>query len=106
SAFFGFIVAILVTAILPRQIGYISNKIEREIDGTIERIDEQTGDKVSREEIERVTSANSKDDLSPIAKEFGPVIVSEINDVRAANAWKRNKILVFKGLRLYMTRHF
>jgi hypothetical protein len=34
------------------------------------------------------------------------VIVNEIEDVRAANKWKRNKVLVTKGLRLYMTRHF
>jgi len=106
SVFFGFIAAIVVTSMLPRQVGYISNKIEREIDNTINRIDEQTGDKISREEIERITSANSKDDLSPIEKQFGPVIVSEIEDVRAARRWKRNKILATKGLRLYMTRHF
>jgi hypothetical protein len=106
SLFFGFIVATIVTTILPRQIGYMSNKIEREIDNTIGRIDEQTGDKVTREEIERITAANSRDDLSPVAKEFGPVIVNEIEDVRAANRWKRNKLLFTKGLRLYMTRHF
>lgn len=106
SAFFGFIVAILVTALLPRAIGYVSNKIEREIHHTINRIDEQTGDKISREEIERITAASSNDDLTAIEKEFGPVIVDEINDVRAANRWKRNRLLVFKGLRLYMTRHF
>lgn len=106
SVFFGFIVATLVTAILPRPIGYLANKIEREIDATINRIDEQTGDKISREEIERITAANSKDDLTPIEKQFGPVIVSEIEDVRNARRWKRNRLLVFKGLRLYMTRHF
>jgi hypothetical protein len=106
SIFFGFIVATVITTILPRQIGYMSNKIEREIDNTIGRIDEQTGDKVTREEIERITAANSRDDLSPVAKEFGPVIVNEIEDVRAANRWKRNKLLFTKGLRLYMTRHF
>jgi hypothetical protein len=103
---FGFIFSIIITAMLPRGIGLISNKIERTIHHTISTIDEQTGDKVSREEIERVTAANSKDDLSPIEKEFGPVIVNEIEDVRAANRWKSNKLLVFKGLRLYMTRHF
>ncbi len=103
---FGFIAAILITAMLPRSIGLLANKIERTIFHTIATIDDQTGDKVSREEIERVTSANSKDDLSPIEKEFGPVIVNEIEDVRAANQWRRNKLLVFKGLRLYMTRHF
>lgn len=106
ALFVGFIVAIIVTAMLPAPIGYISNKIEREIDNTIGRIDEQTGDKISREEIERITAANSRDDLTPIAKEFGPVIVNEIEDVRNANKWKRNKILWTKGLRLYMTRHF
>lgn len=106
SIFFGFILATVATAFFPRQIGYISNKIEREIDNTINRIDEQTGDKISREEIERITAANSKDDLSPIEKQFGPVIVSEIEDVRNARRWKRNKLLVTKGLRLYMTRHF
>lgn len=106
SLFFGFLAAVFITALLPRQIGYISNKIERVIDDTIDKIDEQTGDKVSREEIERISAANSKDDLTPIAKEFGPVIVSEIEDVRAANKWKRNKLMVFKGLRLYMVRHF
>ena len=109
SIFFGFIVAILVTALLPRSLGYISNKIEREIQHTIDRIDEQTGDKISREEIERITAANSNDDLTAIEKEFGPVIVDEIQDVRAANRWKRNRmnpLMVFKGLRLYMTRHF
>lgn len=109
SIFFGFIVAILVTALLPRSIGYVSNKIEREIQHTIDRIDEQTGDKISREEIERITAANSTDDLTAIEKEFGPVIVDEIEDVRAANRWKRNRmnpLMVFKGLRLYMTRHF
>lgn len=104
--FFGFIIAVIVTTMLPRQIGYISNKIEREIDNTVARIDEQTGDKISREEIERITASNSKDDLSPIAKQFGPVIVSEIEDVRAANKWKKAKFLVTKGLRLYMVRHF
>lgn len=103
---FGFILAVLITAMLPRAVGLISNKIERTIHHTISTIDEQTGDKVSREEIERVTAANSKDDLSPIEKEFGPVIVNEIEDVRAANQWKRNRLLVFRGLRLYMTRHF
>ncbi|HVZ39568.1 MAG TPA: hypothetical protein VHI13_09850 [Candidatus Kapabacteria bacterium] len=106
SLFFGFIVAVVATAMLPRPIGYISNKIEREIDNTINRIDEQTGDKISREEIERITAANSHDDLSPIEKQFGPVIVSEIEDVRQARKWQRAKPLVFKGLRLYMTRHF
>ncbi len=106
SVFFGFIVATLVTALMPRPIGYISNKIEREIDSTINRIDEQTGDKISREEIERITAPNSKDDLTPIEKQFGPVIISEIEDVRNARRWKRNHLLVFKGLRLYMTRHF
>jgi hypothetical protein len=106
SLFFGFIMAVVITTILPRQIGYVSNKIEREIDNTIGRIDEQTGDKVTREEIERITAANSRDDLSPVAKEFGPVIVNEIEDVRAANRWKRNKLLFTKGLRLYMSRHF
>ncbi len=109
SIFFGFVVAILVTALLPRSLGYIANKIEREIDHTIDRIDEQTGDKISREEIERITAANAKDDLTAIGKEFGPVIVDEIEDVRAANRWKKNRMnpfMVFKGLRLYMTRHF
>ena len=106
SLFFGFVVAIIITALMPRQIGYITNKIEREIQHTIDRIDEQTGDKISREEIERITAANSNDDLTAIEKEFGPVIVDEIEDVRAANRWKRNRLLVFKGLRLYMTRHF
>jgi len=106
SIFVGFIFAIIVTAMLPAPIGYISNKIEREIDNTIGRIDEQTGDKISREEIERITAANSRDDLTPIAKEFGPVIVNEIEDVRNANKWKRAKFLWTKGLRLYMTRHF
>jgi hypothetical protein len=106
SIFFGFVLAVFVTAMLPRQIGYIANKIEREIVNVVDRIDEQTGDKVSREEIERITAPNSKDDLSPIAKEFGPVIVNEIEDVRAAKRWKRNRILITKGLRLYMTRHF
>ena len=106
SLFFGFVVAILITALLPRQLGYVSNKIEREIQHTINRIDDQTGDKISREEIERITAASSNDDLTAIEKEFGPVIVDEIEDVRAANRWKRNRILVFKGLRLYMVRHF
>jgi hypothetical protein len=106
SIFFGFIAAVVVTAMLPRQIGYIGNKIEREIVNVVDRIDEQTGDKVSREEIERITAPNSKDDLSPIEKEFGPVIVNEIEDVRAAKRWKRNRLLFTKGLRLYMTRHF
>jgi len=106
SVFAGFIIATLVTAMLPRPIGYLSNKIEREIDNTINRIDEQTGDKISREEIERITAPNSKDDLTPIEKQFGPVIVSEIEDVRNARRWKRNRLLVFKGIRLYMTRHF
>ena len=104
--FFGFIIAVIVTAMLPRQIGYIANKIEREIDATIDRIDEQTGDKISREEIERITAPNSKDDLTPIEKQFGPVIVSEIEDVRNARKWKRNKLVFTKGLRLYMVRHF
>jgi hypothetical protein len=106
SLFFGFVMAVVVTAMLPRQIGYIANKIEREIVNVVDRIDEQTGDKVSREEIERITAPNSKDDLSPIEKEFGPVIVNEIEDVRAAKRWKRNRLLFTKGLRLYMTRHF
>lgn len=106
SLFAGFIVAVLVTSMLPRQIGFMSGKIEREIDATVDRIDEQTGDKVSRDEIERITSPNSKDDLTPIQKEFGPVIVNEIEDVRNAKRWMKNKLLVFKGLRLYMTRHF
>lgn len=106
SIFAGFILSIIVTSMLPRPIGYVANKIEREIDNVVDRIDEQTGDKVSREEIERITAANSKDDLAPIEKEFGPVIVNEIEDVRAANRWRRNRLLVFKGLRLYMTRHF
>lgn len=106
SVFFGFIMATVITSLLPRQIGYMSNKIEREIDNTINRIDEQTGDKISRDEIERITSPNSKDDLSPIEKQFGPVIISEIEDVRNARRWKKNKLLVTKGLRLYMTRHF
>lgn len=106
SIFFGFVASIVVTSMLPRQIGYISNKIEREIVNVVDRIDEQTGDKVSREEIERITAPNSKDDLSPIEKEFGPVIVNEIEDVRAAKRWKRNRVLFTKGLRLYMTRHF
>lgn len=106
SLFFGFIFAVIATAMLPAPIGYVSNKMEREIEHTIDRIDEQTGDKISREEIERITAANSRDDLTPIEKEFGPVIVNEINDVRQGNRWKRNKLLVTKGLRLYMTRHF
>lgn len=106
SFFFGFIIAVIISAMCPRAIGYISNKIEREIDATIDRIDEQTGDKISREEIERITSPNSHDDLTPIEKQFGPVIVSEIEDVRAARKWKRNKLLWTKGIRLYMTRHF
>jgi hypothetical protein len=106
AIFFGFLASIIITAMLPRQIGYVANKIEREIVNVVDRLDEQTGDKVSREEIERVTASNSKDDLSPIEKEFGPVIVNEIEDVRAAKRWKRNRLLVFKGLRLYMTRHF
>ncbi|MCB0711522.1 MAG: hypothetical protein KDD67_04240 [Ignavibacteriae bacterium] len=105
SIFVGFIVAVLVNSMIPR-FGYIARKIEREIEHTIDRIDEQTGDKISREEIERITAANSHDDLTAIEKEFGPVIVDEINDVRAANKWKRTPFLVFKGLRLYMTRHF
>lgn len=106
SIFFGFIVAIVITAMMPRQIGYIANKIEREIDATINRIDEQTGDKISREEIERITAPGSHEDLTPIEKQFGPVIVNEIEDVRQARKWKRNRLLVTKGLRLYMTRHF
>lgn len=106
SAFFGFIFATVFTSMLPRAIGYVANKIEREIDNTINRIDEQTGDKISRDEIERITAASSNDDLSPIEKQFGPVIVHEIKDVRNARRWLRNKLLVFKGLRLYMTRHF
>ncbi|MBL0333175.1 MAG: hypothetical protein IPP65_10185 [Chlorobi bacterium] len=106
SMFVGFIVAVLVTSFLPKSIGYISNKIEREIDHTVDRIDEQTGDKVSREEIERITSADSTEDLLPMAKEFGNTIVNEIEDIRGANAWKRSRLPVFKGLRLYMKRHF
>lgn len=105
SLFFGFIVAVLITAMIPG-IGYIARKINREIGHTINRIDEQTGDKISRDEIERITAANSKDDLTAIEKEFGPVIVDEIEDVRAARKWKKAPFLVFKGLRLYMTRHF
>lgn len=106
SLFFGFIMSTLITSMFPRALGYVANKIEREIDNTIDRIDEQTGDKISREEIERITAASSHDDLSPIEKQFGPVIVSEIEDVRNARKWQRNRILAFKGLRLYMTRHF
>lgn len=106
SLFVGFIASVLITSMIPRQIGYISNKIEREIENTIGRIDEQTGDKVSRDEIERITSPNSKEDLTPIEKEFGPVIVNEIRDVQNAKRWRRNKLMPFKGLRLYMTRHF
>ena len=105
SLFIGFVIAVLITAMIPG-LGYIHRKIVREIHHTISRIDEQTGDKISREEIERITAASSKDDLTAIEKEFGPVIVDEINDVRAANQWRRAPILVFKGLRLYMTRHF
>jgi len=106
SLFFGFFIAIVITAMMPRQLGYVANKIEREIDATIDRIDEQTGDKISRDEIERITAPNSQDDLTPIEKQFGPVIVNEIEDVRQARGWKRNRLLVTKGLRLYMTRHF
>lgn len=106
SLFFGFFVAVVITAMMPRQIGYVAMKIEREIDATIDRIDEQTGDKISREEIERITAPNSHDDLVPIERQFGPVIVNEIEDVRQARAWKRNRLFVTKGLRLYMTRHF
>jgi len=107
SVFIGFIIAVIITTIMPRQIGYISNKIEREIAHTIDRIDEQTGDKLSLEEIERITAPNSKDDLTPIARQFGPVIVNEIEDVRDARAWQRAGHLPFmKGLNLYMTRHF
>ena len=106
SLFFGFVVAIFITSMFPRSYGYIAQKIEREIRHTIDRIDEQTGDKISRDEIERITAADSKDDLTAIEKEFGPVIVDEITEVRAANEWKQSRFLVFKGLRLYMTRHF
>lgn len=105
SIFFGFVVAIIITAMFPK-FGYIGNKIRREIHHTIDRIDEQTGDKISREEIERITAANSRDDLTAIEKEFGPVIVDEIRDVRNANKWLKAPFQVFKGLRLYMTRHF
>lgn len=109
SLFAGFIIAVLVTSMLPRQIGYVSNKIEREIDSTVDRIDEQTGDKLTRDEIERITAPNYKiksDEVKAINTEFGPVIVNEIKDVQNAKRWMRNKLLVFKGLRLYMTRHF
>ena len=105
SIFFGFIVGVIITAMIPGM-GYIARKINREIDHTIDRIDEQTGDKISREEIERISAANSKDDLTAIEKEFGPVVVDEIEDVRAANQWKKAPFQVFKGLRLYMKRHF
>lgn len=105
SAFIGFIIAVLLTAMIPG-LGYIHGKIKREIGHTIDKIDEQTGDKISREEIVRITAANAKDDLTAIEKEFGPVVVDEIEDVRAANQWKKTPFLVFKGLRLYMTRHF
>lgn len=105
SAFFGFVIAIIVTAMI-RKVGYVARKIDREIIHTINRIDEQTGDKISREEIERITAAHSKDDLTAIEKEFGPVIVDEIDDVRGARKWQKNPLQVFKGLRLYMTRHF
>lgn len=107
SMFIAFIIAVIVTTMMPRQIGYIANKIEREIAHTIDKIDEQTGDKLSREEIERITAPGSKDDLTPIARQFGPVIVNEIEDVRAARAWQRSGHIPFmKGLNLYMTRHF
>lgn len=105
AIFTGFIIAVIVTSMIPR-FGYVARKIEREIEHTIDRIDDQTGDKISREEIERITAHNSNDDLTAIEKEFGPVIVDEINDVRNAKKWKRQPYLFTKGLRLYMTRHF
>ena len=105
SLFFGFIVGVIITAMIPG-VGYIYRKIDREIDHTIDRIDEQTGDKISRDEIERISTASAKDDLTAIEKEFGPVVVDEIEDVREARKWKKNPLLVFKGLRLYMKRHF
>ncbi len=105
SIFFGFIIGVIVTAMIPG-VGYVHRKINREIDHTIDRIDEQTGDKISRDEIERISAANAKDDLTAIEKEFGPVVVDEIEDVREARKWRKAPFLVFKGLRLYMKRHF
>lgn len=109
SLFFGFVMAVIITTMLPRQIGYISNKIEREIDNTIDKIDEQTGDKLSRDEIERITAPTysmRNDEHKAIQTEFGEIILNEIGDVKNAKRWRKNKVMVFKGLRLYMTRHF
>lgn len=155
---FGALVAILLTIVLPPQIGLVSQKFEREMNNTKSKIRLQTG--FNNEVVEVLTLRDT--DLEKLAEErpdyirqvykrvwmrtipeeeslskvgtnsfdeayepdedsvtfrnqilygrvkeyFSEFVVGEIENVKNARNWQRNRFRIFSGLRLYMAHHF
>lgn len=155
---FGFIVALLLTTIMPPQIGFMSQKFEREINNTKSKIRLQTG--FNNEVVEVLTLRDA--DLEKLAQErpdyirqiykrvwvrtipeeetaakaavasfddafepdedavtfrnqilygrikeyFSEFVVRELDNVKNARDWQKNRLRIFSGLRLYMAHHF
>jgi hypothetical protein len=121
SVFFGFLMGVIITTMLPRSIGYVSNKIERTIVDVNRKIMDQTG--WSRSEVARVTTtpesilvaagfpeqsraALDRNSVVDPDADIEPVVRNEIDDVIGGNRWRRAKFRFMSGLRLYMVRHF
>lgn len=155
---FGALIALLLTIVMPPQLGLVSQKFEREMNNTKSKIRLQTGfnnevvevltlrdvdlEKLAEERPDYIRQvykrvwvrtipeeeslskavANSFDeayepDEDPVTfrnqilygriKEyFSEFVVGEIENVKNARNWQRNRFRIFSGLRLYMAHHF
>ena len=105
--------AIAFTSILPRNIGYMSHKIEREIASFLDKIAAAKYGHTTDNAYEEIMNELSNSDLRDLHdyEELWKIHIDDIKTLHSALKWKRSSIFykiihVNEGIKLYMRSYF
>lgn len=112
-SFIAFVITFLITTILPQNLGYVRQKIEREIASSLDKIASVKGghnDESSLKEIEKQILYADLKDLYKFVEE-GSIPIEDLKSLHNALIWRESslfyKILnINDAIRFYMRFHF
>lgn len=110
---FGLICAAIGTAILPQRLGYVRQKIEREIINTLHKCARIEYGEHSEKELEDISERIKNSDLHQMheLEESWGITFQDINVLKGAIEWREANIFgrilhIGDGFRLYLRNHF
>lgn len=110
---FGFIIAILITTVLPQRLGFVRQKIDREIINSLHKYARIEYGEHGEKEIEEIVGRLRVADLRGIheLEELWGVSFQDVDALQAALRWRENSFFfrclrIFDALRLYLRNHF